>query len=61
MRASAEIQNEFYIFRYLRTNDTIAKFTLNDLDLLYQSQKYKILISRKQRELAQTNEMTLST
>ena len=38
----------FKDFGYLPTNDTIAKDTPNDFELLFQGKKFEILISRKQ-------------
>ena len=38
---------DFYRFGYLPTNDTIARFTPNDLDLLFQGKKYEIVISQE--------------
>ena len=49
VRASTKnAPHDFYRFGYLPTNDTIAKFTSNDLDLLFQGKKYEIVLSRKQ-------------
>ena len=41
-------------------NDTIARFTPNDLDLFFQGKKYETLTSWKQWELVQICEMTFS-
>ena len=61
MRASAKMhgticknaRNDFKRFGYLPTNDAIAKVSPNDLDLFFQSKKFEIFTSWKQRELAQ--------
>ena len=34
------VLNDFYRFEYLPTNDIIAKFTPNDIGILFQDKKY---------------------